>query len=216
MLKVGSAPLRFCDGVTRRDFLRVGGLSVLGLSLADFLALKQVQGAAARREKNCIILFLVGAPSHLDTWDLKPDAPAEIRGPFKPIPTNVPGIEIGEHFPLMAEMADKYTLIRSMYHKEAPIHETGHQMMQTGWLFRGGVEYPHYGSVLAKLRGHRNSLPPYVVIPDPIGNTGVSVPHGQEGGYLGKQYDPFYLNADPAAPDFKVMDLAPPKGIDPS
>src|SRR5262245_49539693 len=132
----GSKDVEFCDGLSRRDFMKVGGLGVLGLTMTDLLAAEQARAAAAQSDMNCIILFLVGAPSHLDTWDLKPDAPAEIRGPFKPIPTSVPGIEIGEHFPMMGQIADKYALIRSVYHKEAPIHETGHQLMQTGWLFR--------------------------------------------------------------------------------
>ena len=198
MLSLGSSKVRLCDGVTRRDFLRAGGLSVLGLSMADQLALNQARAAGSAGPKNCILLFLCGGPSQLDTWDPKPDAPAEIRGPFQPIRTNVPGVEICEHFPRMARMADQYTLIRSVYHKEAPIHEAGHQMMQTGWLFRGGVEHPHYGSVVSKLRGSRNSLPPYVVVPNPLGNTGVSVSHGQDAGYLGREHDPVYLNADPA------------------
>src|SRR5262245_60119763 len=128
--------VQFCDGLTRRDFLRVGALSAgaVGLNLADLARLD----AAGRKSDgiNCILLFLVGAPSHLDTWDLKPSAPDTVRGPFKPARTNVPGIEISEHFPLMGKMADRWALIRSVHHKAAPIHETGHQMMQTGWLFR--------------------------------------------------------------------------------
>jgi hypothetical protein len=208
MLKVGSSNVRFCDGVTRRDFLRVGGLGALGLSLADYLALQQAGAAATNGKKNCILLFLVGGPSQLDTWDPKPDAPAEVRGPFRPIRTNVSGIEICKHFPLMARMADKYTLIRSVHHQEAPIHETGHQLMQTGRLFRGGVEHPHYGSVLAKLRGIDRAVPPYVVLPSPIGNTGVSVPHGQEAGYLGSEYDPFYVQAEANGTSFTSLDPA--------
>src|ERR1019366_7979486 len=85
-------------------------------------------------------------------WDMKPNAPVEIRGPYKPIKTNVPGIEISENFPRMAKHADKYTLIRSVYHTAAAVHDTGHQMMQTGRLFQGGVEYPHIGCVLSKFK----------------------------------------------------------------
>src|SRR5438552_8934515 len=144
--------VEFCDGLTRRDFLRVGALSAgaVGLSLAELTQL-QAAGAGKSKDINCIILFLVGAPSHIDTWDLKPNAPDTVRGPFKPIKTNVPGVEFSEHFPLMAKVADRFALIRSVNHKAAPIHETGHQMMQTGWLFRGGQEYPHYGSVVSHL-----------------------------------------------------------------
>jgi uncharacterized protein (DUF1501 family) len=212
----GKKGVQFCDGMTRRDFLRVGalGAGAVGLNLADLTRL----GAADRsKQMNCIILFLVGAPSQLDTWDLKPDAPDTVRGPFKPIKTNVPGIEIGEHFPQMAKMADRYALIRSVYHKAAPIHETGHQMMQTGYLFRGGAEYPHYGAVVSHLHGRRpGGLPPFVVLPSPIGNTGVSVSHGQGAGYLGAKHEPFFLRADAAAPGFKISDLEAPKGIDPA
>jgi hypothetical protein len=183
--------------------------------MAELLAAEQAQ-AAAKREMSCIVLFLVGGPSHIDTWDMKPEAPPEVRGPFRPIHTNVPGIDICEHFPLMAQMADRFALVRSVYHKEAPIHETGHQLMQTGYLFRGGTEYPHYGSVIAKLRGRKSELPPYAVLPGPIGNTGVSVPHGQEAGFLGHEFSPYYLNADPAATDFSVTELASSQSVDPA
>jgi uncharacterized protein (DUF1501 family) len=195
--------VQFCDGLTRRDFLRVGGLAV-GLGLTELASLQRLGAAPTSSEKACIQLFLVGGPSHLDTWDLKPGAPDNIRGPFRPIPTNVPGIDICEHFPLMARMADRFALLRSIYHKEAPIHETGHQLMQTGYLFRGGQEYPHYGAVLSQLRPASGAVPPWVVLPGPIGNTGVSVSHGQTAGYLGKQFEPFCLAeavaTDPAAP----------------
>ncbi len=190
--------VEFCDGLTRRDFLRVGALSAgaVGLSLADFGQLSEA-GAVNANHTNCIILFLVGGPSHLDTWDLKPEAPESVRGPFKPIKTNVPGIAICEHFPRMAKMADQYAIIRSVHHRAAPIHETGHQLMQTGHLFRNGQEYPHYGSVVSRLRGPKPSgLAPFVILPEPIGNTGVSVSHGQSAGYLGEKYEPYILSGE--------------------
>jgi hypothetical protein len=156
------------------------------------------------------MLMLVGGPSQLDTWDMKPNAPIEIRGPYKPIKTNVPGIEISENFPRMAKLADKYAIVRSMYHTAAAVHDTGHQMMQTGRLFQGGVEHPHLGCVLGKLRGPKGDVPPHVLLPHPIGNTGGNMPHGQSAGFLGKSYDPFVLNADPSDPNFKVPDMLPP------
>src|SRR5262249_58883319 len=120
-------------------------------------------------------LLLVGGPSHLDTWDLKPTAPASIRGPFRPMATNVPGVQISEHFPLMARLADHYALVRSVHHTAAPIHETGHQLMQTRRLSRAGHEYPHYGSVVSHVRGARSDgVPGFVVLPGPIQSTGVS------------------------------------------
>jgi hypothetical protein len=191
----------FDDRLTRRDFLRVGGLSAgaLGLSLAELGQLPRAGAAVAERDVRCILLFLVGGPSQLDTWDPKPAAPTNVRGPFRPIRTNVPGINFCEHFPLMAQVADRFALVRSVHHLEAPVHETGHQLMQTGYLFRGGQEYPHYGSVLSHLRGPTPAgLPPFVVLPWPIGYTGVSVSHGQTAGYLGANHAPFVFQADPA------------------
>ncbi len=204
-----SRGVRFCDGLTRRDFLHAGTLTTFGLSLPVWEALA-AQGAAKSKDVNCILLFLVGGPSHIDTWDPKPNAPAEIRGPFKPIATNVPGMQISEIFPKMARHADKYSLVRSVYHTATAVHDTGHQLMQTGRLFTGGIEHPHMGCVLGYLKGQRGELPAHVLMPRPIGRTGGNMPHGQNAGYLGKAYDPFVLNADPNDPKFQVPDLLPP------
>lgn len=187
--------VKTCDGLTRRDFLRVGalGAGAVSLSLAD------LYGRTPARDINCILLFLLGGPSQLDTWDLKPSAPDTIRGPFRPIATNVPGIQIGEHFPRMAQRAHRYALVRSVHHQEAPIHETGQQMMQTGRLSRGDLEFPHYGAVLSQQRGPQvEGMPSFVVLPAPLGHTGVSVSHGQSAGVLGADHEPFVLHADPA------------------
>ena len=205
-------PVTFCDGLTRRDFLHAGALPLLGLSLPGLMAQKAA-GASRDKDINCIMLFLVGGPSHIDTWDPKPRAPAEVRGPFRPIATSAAGIQVTEIFPRMARHADKYSVIRSVYHTATAVHDTGHQMMQTGRLFTGGVEHPHMGSVLAYLKGPRGEVPPYVLVPRPIGRTGGNLPHGHSAGYLGKQYDPFILNADPNDKNFKVPDLLPPEYI---
>lgn len=204
----------FCDGLRRRDFLHAGSTGMLGLGLTDFLSLK-AQGAVHKdkSDMNVIMLFLVGGPSQLDTWDMKPDAPSEIRGPYKPIKTNVPGIEISEIFPRMARHADKWSLVRTLHHTAAAVHDTGHQMMQTGRLFQGGLNHPHMGSVLGKLRGPNGDVPPHVLLPRPIGNTGGNMPHGQDAGFLGKAHDPFVLNADPSEPNFEVPDMLPPDYI---
>ncbi len=195
MLRLESAKgVKTCEGLTRRDFLRVGAVSAgaMSLSLADLHAV------TPSKDVNCILLFLVGGPSQLDTWDLKPDAPDTIRGPFRPIATNVPGIQISEHFPRMAQRADRYAIVRSVHHEEAPVHETGQQLMQTGHLFRNGQEYPHYGAVLSQQCGPRvEGVPPFVVLPAPLGNTGISVSHGQGAGALGARHEPFVLRADP-------------------
>jgi hypothetical protein len=205
-------PATFCDGLTRRDFLHAGVLAPLGLTLPAWVAAK-ASGAVKDRDVNCIMLFLVGGPSHIDTWDPKPEAPEEVRGPFKPIATNVTGMQISDIFPKMARHADKYSLIRSVYHTATAVHDTGHQMMQTGRLFSGGVEHPHVGCVLGYLKGQRGEVPAHVLLPRPIGRTGGNLPHGHTAGYLGKQHDPFILNADPSDPKFKVPDLLPPDYI---
>ncbi len=202
----------FCDGFSRRDFLHAGSLAMLGLTLPGWSALKAAN-AASDRDINCIMLFLVGGPSQIDTWDPKPQAPAEIRGPFRPIATSVPSMQISEIFPKMAKHGERFSLIRSVYHTATAVHDTGHQMMQTGRLFTGGIEHPHAGCVLSYLKGQRGEVPAHVLVPRPIGRTGGNLPHGQTAGYLGKQYDPFVLNADPSDPKFKVPDLLPPDYI---
>lgn len=203
--------VEFCDGLRRRDFLHAGSMTMLGLGLSQWQQLKAA-GAVdeSKAKRNVIFLMLVGGPSQLDTWDMKPNAPTEIRGPYNPIKTNVPGIEISENFPNMAKHADKFSIVRSMYHTAAAVHDTGHQMMQTGRLFQGGVEHPHIGCVMQKLAGARGDVPAHVLLPRPIGNTGGNMPHGQTAGFLGKTYDPFVLNADPSDPNFRVPDMLPP------
>jgi Protein of unknown function (DUF1501) len=204
--------VHFCDGLTRRDFLHAGALSLggLGLTLSDLFALKAAGSVRTDKDVNCICLFLVGAPSQLDTWDMKPESPSEIRGPYKAIKTNVPGIQISEIFPRMATHADKFALVRSVYYAGVAVHDAGHQVMQTGRLFQAGTESPHVGSVLGYLKGPKGDIPPHVLLPRPIGNTGGNMPHGQSAGFLGKAYDPFVLGSDPADPNFKVPDLLPP------
>src|SRR6476619_426039 len=215
MLKfTANGSITTCDGITRRDFLQVGTLGVLGLSLSRFAAL-QALGAVDKdkEDRSCIMIFNLGAPSQLDTWDMKPNAPSEIRGPFKPIKTNNPDIQISEIFPLHAKLAEKFSLVRTCYHTAAAVHDTGHQMMQTGRLFTGGINTPHAGCALEFLKGRRNELPANIILPRLMGPTGGNMPHGQDAGFLGKAYDPFVLNADPSAKDFKVPDLLPPTEI---
>jgi hypothetical protein len=202
----------FCDGVSRRDFLHAGSLAALGLTLPGWIAAKAA-GAVKDKDVNCIMLMLVGGPSQIDTWDPKPKAPAEVRGPFHPIATSATGMQISEIFPRMAKHADQFSLVRSVYHTATAVHDTGYQMMQTGRLFSGGVEHPHAGCTLGYLKGQRGELPAHVMLPRPIGRTGGNLPHANTAGYLGKQYDPFILNADPSDPKFKVPDLLPPEYI---
>jgi Protein of unknown function (DUF1501) len=187
---------------SRREFLRAGSAASLGLALPAIL--EKACGAAGRPDLNCIMLFLVGGPSHIDTWDPKPDAPEEIRGLFKPICTNVPGIRISQLFPRMAEHADRYSLIRSVHHTAAAIHETGQQMMQTGKLFGSDIEYPHLGSSLGYLRGRRGNMPAHVLTPCPMGRTGGNLPHGQTAGFLGTSHDPVVVDAEPGSNAWRI------------
>ena len=210
----GDGSTQTCDGVTRRDFLRVGTLGAIGFTLPQLFALK-ARGAVEKDkdERSCIMIFNLGAPSQIDLFDPKPDAPEEIRGPFKTIKTASPDIQLTELLPLHAKIADKFSLVRSVYHTAAAVHDTGHQMMQTGRLFTGGVDTPHAGCAMTYLRGPRNELPPHIILPEAMGPTGGNMPHGQDAGFLGKAFDPFVLNSDPSKPGFKVPDLLPPAQI---
>jgi hypothetical protein len=208
------AQVRTCDGLSRRDFLQAGTLGAIGLSLPQLLAAEARAAADAKADRRSVIMiFNLGAPSQLDTWDMKPEAPAEVRGPFQPISTTSGDIQISEIFPRMARHADKFSLVRSCYHTAAAVHDTGHQMMQTGRLFTGGINTPHAGCVTSYLLGRRTDLPAHVLLPEPMGRTGGNLPHGQDAGFLGKAYDPFVLMADPSQAGFKVPDLLPPAEI---
>ena len=208
-----------CHGTNRRDFLRAGTLAttgfggLAGFGLPQYLAAKE-QGHIddAHDQKSCIMIFNLGAPSQLDTFDPKPDAPAEIRGPFQPIATKG-DFQLSEILPRHAAIADKFSLVRSCHHTGAAVHDAGWQMMQTGRQFQGGVETPHAGSVASYLKGRRTDLPPFVVLPETMGRGGGNLPNGQAGGFLGKAHDPFALMADPSQPNFKVPDLLPPQDI---
>lgn len=152
--------------LTRRKFLQAG-------SAASVAACTAVAGPIVRAQaKSCIVLFLVGGPSQLETWDPKPDAPAEVRGPFRSISTSVTGIRIGEHLPRLASLAHRYAIVRTVHHAAAPVHEAGMQLLQTGRLSRPDREFPHFGA----------SLAPFVILPFAIGDTGINVNHGQSAG----------------------------------
>jgi hypothetical protein len=200
--------------MSRRDFLQAGALGAIGFSLTHLQALT-AQGAVRKghEDRSVIMIFNLGAPSHLDLYDMKPEAPAEIRGPFQPISTSSPDYQLSEVLPRHAKLANRISLVRSVYHTAAAVHDTGHQMMQTGRLFTGGINTPHAGCVTSFLMGRRTDLPAHVILPEPMGRTGGNLPHGQDGGFLGKAHDPFVLMADPSKPDFRVPDLLPPAQI---
>jgi hypothetical protein len=196
---------RFCDGISRRDFIKVGALTSAGFGLADFLRLKEAGAVSERaRAKSVILLYMGGGASHIDTFDLKPDAPSEYRGTFKPIPTNVPGISICEHLPLIAKQMDKMALVRSVHHVQDEHQQAAHFML-TGWMPSQvvfGNEHPSLGSVVAKETSGRFALP-YVVIKDPA----ILVNRHHGASFLGGAYDPFVVQTPwktediPAPPD---------------
>lgn len=202
-----------CNGGTRRDFLQVGTLGAAGLTLPQLMAAESSgQVDPHHDKKSCIMIFNLGAPSQLDTFDMKPNAPAEVRGPFKAISTKG-DFQLSEILPKHAEIADKFSIVRSCYHTAAAVHDAGWQMLQTGRQFTGGVNYPHAGAVLQYMRGRRTDLPAHVVLPETMGRGGGNLPNGQAGGFLGKAYDPFALMADPSKENFKVPDLLPPNTL---
>lgn len=180
---------RFQSFLSRRAFLG-GSAATIGLATAA-----DAGPVAAMSDRSCILLLLTGGPSQLETWDPKPDAPAEVRGPFGTIATRVPGIRIGEHLPRMAAIAHRWALVRSVHHTAAAIHETGMQLLQTGRLSRPDAEQPHFGAVLAQRFGpRRQGAPPFVILPARLRNLGVNVSHGQGAGSLGPAHEPAVID----------------------
>lgn len=202
-----------CENFYRRDFLTAGVLGVAGgLSMTDLFTL-QARAAAAKTDgatpasptESVILIWQGGGPSHIDTWDPKPEAPAEIRGTFDPIETNVPGIQISEHLPQIAKQMDKIAVMRSITTNEAA-HERGTHYMLTGFTPLPGFAVPGYGAVASKFRGGRSALPPYIAIPNSLG-------YGGDAGFLGAALNPFSPSGDPASPNFSVRDLDLPGGM---
>ncbi len=205
-----------CDGVTRRQALRICGTGLLGgLTLPTLLdsTLNAAQNRQAKA-KACIFFMLEGGPSHIDMWDLKPEAPKEIRGPFQPISTKVPGIQIGNILPHCAKITDKFTILRSHSHRDNG-HATGRHRVLTGYppSFADGQQkgmpfnelYPSIGSIVSRELGPGGAVPPYVEMPNPLGPGGP--------GFYGARYSPFSIETDPLQPDFEVRDLNIAEGI---
>jgi len=192
-----------CLGPSRRDLLRAGFLGFLGLGLDDWLRLRAAAPATpASPAKRCILIWLAGGPSHLDTFDPKPEAPAEFRGEFAAIATAVAGLRISEVFPRLAAVMNRVTLIRSVTSPEADHDRASHHLL-TGYRPSPALVYPAYGSVVAKvLEPTRTLLPPHVAIPD--------APPFSSSGYLSPAYDPFVVQGDPNADGFRVRNLTPP------
>jgi hypothetical protein len=186
--------------------LQLGLTSTIGLGLADIFRLQSVAagagGATPTKVKSCILIWLAGGASHIDTFDPKPEATPDIRGEFKPIDTAVPGLKISEILPKIAKIMDRTTLIRSVTSPEAD-HIRAAQHLLTGYRPSPAILYPNYGSVVSKfLETSRGALPPYVTAPE--------APLGSSSGYLTPAFDPFAVGGDPNSDAFRVRDLTPP------
>ncbi len=191
-------PSSFMGPTSRRDFIRIGSLAIGGLSLPRLLS-----ASPKRPDLCCIVIFQNGGSSQLDTFDPKPDAPQDIRGSFKSIPTTVPGVHISELLPQTARSMKKFSIIRSMHSDEA-IHERARQYISSGSRPRNDLIQPCYGSVVSKEFGVKNGLPPYVVIPEKDLSA--------EAGFLGASFDPF-VTGNPNTKTFSVKDLTLPLGV---
>ncbi|MFO0863223.1 MAG: DUF1501 domain-containing protein [Gemmataceae bacterium] len=192
-----------CRGVSRRQFLQVGSLSALGLTLSGWMKAQADQAPARRRNVNCILMWMQGGPSHIDTLDPKPDAPAEIRGEFSTIQTRIPGVRICEHMTMLAQQFDKLSLIRG-HDPQNGSHGVADHIMMTGHRFNPSLPFPCFGSVVAKERGYRDGMFPFVQLGRSIDRRF----NGGVGGFLGDQYNPFEVHDDPNAPVFRVRDLS--------
>jgi len=219
---LASQSVRLCDGWTRRELLRVGGLSALGLSL-PLLWQGRASGKVAVRAKNCIILFLTGGPPQHSTWDPKPEAPAEIRGEFGPIATNVPGIQISSLFPRLATQADKWCILRAVSTGDNAHSSSGyymltgvpHQPMQVENANPGAPnDWPNIGAIVRRLRGDRHGLPGAVRLPMHIFNTDQSVWPGQDAGFLGRAVDPWLFRCQPNHPQMAIAEFTLPADVD--
>ena len=204
-----------CNGISRRDFLQVGLGGTLGLGLCDLLRLRagaaELPARGPRKNVNCILIWMDGGPSHYETFDPKPGAPAEIRGEFKAISTRVPGTQFSECVPKLAAVADKFTVVRSICHKD-PNHGGGNHYMMTGMPTPVPVAcgafvtfHPSYGSMVSYDRGLRHGLPSYISMPQVSRSGGPN--------FLGGQHAPFVIDGNPNGQGFKVRDVVLPRDI---
>lgn len=232
MLSFHGGPTRLCDGVSRREWMRIGGLSAFGLSMAQPPASASTMPSplpnglvsSFARAKNCIVLFLLGGPPQHETWDPKPDAPAEVRGELGSIPTATDGLRVGELMPLTAKLTDKIAVLRALATDDNAHSSSGYWML-TGYphspknnenaLPGAPNDWPCIASVVRHLRGDRGTLPGAIQLPEEIWNTGRIPWPGQDAGWLGSHADPWLVTCDPNKSDFKVPDIALPVDVSP-
>jgi hypothetical protein len=219
MISILGSPQRWCDGLSRRQFLQIGSLGAAGLGLPDLLRARAATPTAMGRAKACILLFMGGGPPQMDTFDLKPDAPVEVRGEFPPIATTVPGTHISELLPMLSQQAHRYAIIRSVsdeytggaHGPSVYLALTGHKNPRVNGddIRPAADDYPCLGSAAGRLRGATQALPPHVWLLDMHRRSFA----GEGGGFLGQHHDPFRILQDPSRPDFQVQALTTPREV---
>lgn len=217
MLRIDAGPVarKYCDGLRRRDFIQLGVAGMGSLTLPGIMR-AQAASESPRKKNAVILLWLDGGPSHMDLYDLKPEAPAEYRGLWKPIPTNVPGMMISELFPRQARIADKFSIVRSLHHDNGDHFSGAHAMLTSriagvNGLSTGG-KHPSIGSVISKLRGsNAPGMPAYCALPYAM-SIGLR-PGYFDASYLGSAFRPFEAEGDPNARDFQIQNIVPPGGL---
>src|SRR5438445_692914 len=207
MLDLFTRPVSDCSGLSRRSFLRVGGLAAFGLTLPTYLKAIAEQpvypGGTTKKAKRCILLWMQGGPSHHDSFDPKPEAPAEVRGEFGTVPTTLPGVRFCDPLPMLAKQTDKLAVIRGHDPKNGS-HGVADALMMSGRPFNASLPFPCYGSVVAKERGYVDGMLPFVQLGKAIDrrfNGGIA-------GFLGDEFNPFEVQEDPSTAVFRVRDLS--------
>jgi uncharacterized protein DUF1501 len=228
MFSLHDTGTKLCDGLTRREWLRVGGLGALGLSLPSLLEAREERQAGSvnppvsvassfGKAKSCIVLFYLGGPPQHETWDPKDEAPVEVRGELHSIASNVPGIRVGELMPRTAKLLDRICVLRAMSTDDNAHSSSGywmltgvpHQPMNSENAKLGAPnDWPCTAAIVHQLRRGKNGLPPAIVLPEPIWNTGMLYWPGQDGGFLGRSADPWLIRCDPSSPDFHIPGLS--------
>src|SRR5438874_10307145 len=217
-LDLGSTQ-QYCDGMSRRNFLRLGVAGMASVGLASWLHAKEASArGGASKNTSVILIWLDGGPSHLDLYDLKPDAPAEYRGIWKPIRTRVPGYDISELFPKQARVTDKFSIVRSLHHNTGDHFAGGHRMLTTKDMGVSGANssqrFPGIGAIVSRELGpRRRGMPAYIGVPN-IHSIGISP--GYHGGHLlGAHHNPFQSGGDPNSPNYTVANLNLAQGLSP-
>jgi hypothetical protein len=225
MLTLNHQQVPLCDGINRREWLRIGSLGLAGLSLPTLLDARRAEaGAAPKRAKACIVIMLLGGPPQHETWDPKPNAPAEVRGDLRPIRTATPGVYIGETMPHTARWTNRICVLRAMCTNDNAHSSSGYYMTTGRPHLPMGVEnarpgapnnWPCPGAIVRRLRRDNAGLPAAITLPEQVANDGNLTWPGQDAGWLGQASDPWLLNCDPSAPNFQIPGLALPAEVPP-